>query len=302
MEMNLTAMPKKNGIGARIGYFFLALSPAAACLALQILFAAIYMIIYAIFQMILFMAQNPEVSQSAAMEVYMEAILEAATGGVFLYHLLSLPIFGLWYYFGCKRPKLKQSVKNVSLQAVIIAVVGGVAMCLMSNGIVGIEAYLLPDIVEEFNELMESMDIGMDVLATVSTVCLAPIGEEILCRGLILYYAKKAFPCFWMANILQAIMFGVIHANWVQGIYAFAGGLFMGWLYERFHSLIPCIIVHFVINFSSVFWVDKAFAWFPDELYAFVILFVLTLAITMGLVFLGGFSTKSAKGVSGSTV
>ncbi|MGN0431550.1 MAG: lysostaphin resistance A-like protein [Lachnospiraceae bacterium] len=287
--------PKKAGIGARIGYFFLALTPAAACMILQIGLGMIYMIGAAVIKMVKFIAENPGASEAASMDVYMQALLDAATGGVFLYHLFSLPIFGLWYYFGCKRPKLKQSVKNVSVKAVIIAIVGGVAMCLMSNGIVGIEAYLLPDVVQKFYELMETMDIGFDVLATISTVCLAPIGEELLCRGLILYYGKKAFKHFWMANILQAVMFGAIHANLVQGIYAFVGGLFMGWLAEKYHSLIPCMIVHFVINFSSAFWVDKAFFWFPDELYAYVLLFVITAAVAMALVFWGGFSTKESR-------
>ncbi|MBQ9134481.1 MAG: CPBP family intramembrane metalloprotease [Lachnospiraceae bacterium] len=293
MYIQQPVQPKKPGIGARIGYFFLSMAPAAACLLLQVILGAVYMIAAGVIQMIAFMMANPGASQEAAMEYYWQAIMDAATGGVFLYHLLSLPIFGLWYYFGCKRPKMKQSFKNVSVKAVIIAVIGGVTMCLMSNGIVGIQAYVMPNVVQDFYELMEGMDIGFDILATIATVCLAPIGEEILCRGLILYYGKKAFPHFWMANILQALMFGFIHLNWVQGIYAFAGGLFMGWLAEKNHSLIPCMIVHFVINFSSTFWIDKAFFWFPDELYAYIILFVVTTVIALALVFWGGFSTKA---------
>ena len=299
MYIQQPVQPKKPGIGARIGYFFLSLTPAAACLVLQIILGAVYMIAAGVIKRIVFMMENPGVSQAEAMECYYQAILDAATGGVFLYHVLSIPIFGLWYYFGCKRPKMKQSFKNVSVKAVIIAVVGGVTMCLMSNGIVGIQAYIMPGVVQDFYEMMEGMDIGFDILATIATVCLAPIGEEILCRGLILYYGKKAFPHFWMANILQAVLFGVIHLNWVQGIYAFVGGLFMGWLAEKYHSLIPCMLVHFVINFSSTFWIDKAFFWFPDELYAYIILFVVTTVIALALVFWGGFSTKAGSKAEG---
>lgn len=279
---------RKPSIGSRIGYFFLSLTPAAACLVLQIGIGVVYAILVGVVKMVLFMMENPGVSQSVAMDYYMQEVMNAVVGGVFMYHLLSLPIFGLWYYFGCKKPKLKQSVKNVSWKAVVIAVLGGIVMLLMSNGLVGIETYIMPDYVESFVESMEGMDIGFDILATLATVVLAPIGEEILCRGLILYYAKKALPKFWMANILQAFLFGLIHANLIQGIYAFAGGLIIGWLAERYKSLLPCMLMHFVVNFSTTFWFDKAIAWVPDELYAYIIMFFVALVSALGLVFWSG--------------
>lgn len=283
---------QKPGVGARIGYFFLSLTPAVACLVLQIGIGMVYAIGMGVIKMVLFMMENPGVSQSVAMDYYMEEVMNALVGGVFMYHLLSLPIFGLWYYFGCKKPKLKQSVKNVSCKAVVIAILGGIVMLLMSNALVGIETYIMPELVENFVESMETMDIGFDILATLATVVLAPIGEEILCRGLILYYAKKAFPKFWMANILQAFLFGVIHANLIQGIYAFAGGLIIGWLAERYKSLLPCMLMHFVVNFSTTFWFDKAIAWVPDELYAYVIMFAVALVSALGLVFFSGVKRK----------
>ncbi len=280
--------PRKPSVGDRIGYFFLSWLPAIACLGLQIIIGFVYAIGMGIVKMVLFMMEHPEASQSVAMDYYMEEVMKALTGGVFFYHLLSLPIFGVWYYFGCKKPKLKESVKHVSPKAVVIATIGGIVMLLMSNGLVGIETYIMPKYVESFVESMETMDIGFDILATLATVVLAPIGEEILCRGLILYYAKKAFPKFWMANILQAFLFGFIHMNLIQGIYAFAGGLIIGWLAERYKSILPCMLMHFVVNFSTTFWFDKAIAWVPDELYAYIIMFIVALASAIGLVFWSG--------------
>lgn len=283
---------QKPGIGARIGYFFLSFTPAIACLVLQLGIGMVYAIVVAVIKMVIFMMQNPGVSESAAMNYYMEEVMNAIVGGVFMYHLLSLPIFGLWYYFGCKKPKLKQSVKNVSGKAVLIAAIGGIVMLLMSNGLVGIETFIMPEYVESFVQSMESMEIGFDVLATIATVLLAPVGEEILCRGIILYYAKKALPRFWMANILQAFLFGVIHANLIQGIYAFAGGLIIGWLAERYKSILPCMLMHFVVNFSTTFWFDKAISWVPDELYAYIIMFMVALAGAIGLVLWSGVKRK----------
>lgn len=284
--------PKKDGIGKKIGYFFLALSPAAASLLLQLVLSLVYVMIAAVIEIIGFMGQHPAASQAALEQIFEQALLEHVTGGVFFYHLLSIPIFGLWYYFGCKKPKLKQSFKNVTWKAVVIAVLGGVALCLFSTGIVGIEQYVLPEIVENYVEMIESIDIGNDALSTVAAVFLAPIGEELVCRGLILYYAKKSLPRFFLANIMQAALFGLMHMNWVQGIYAFAIGLFLGYLVERYHSLLPAILLHFVVNFSTTYWIDKAFFWIPDALYAYVVLFVVTLAIILLLVLWGGKCSK----------
>ena len=280
--------PKKDSVGKKIGYFFLALSPAAASLILQLVLSLAYVLIRAVIEMASFMGQHPGASQAEIERVYSSAIIRNLTGGVFVYHLLALPIFGLWYYFGCKKPKLKQSFKNVTWKAVVIAVFGGVVMCLLCTSIVGIEQYLLPEIVENYVDMIESVDIGNDVLSTIAAVCLAPIGEELVCRGLVLYYAKKSLPRFFLANILQAAMFGLMHMNWVQGIYAFAIGLMLGYLVERYHSLLPAMLLHFVVNFSSTVWIDKAFFWVPDEAYAYIIMFVVTLSLTLLLVLWGG--------------
>ncbi len=274
--------------GKRVGYFFLSLTPMAASLILQVVMVIPFVII-ALVKMSLFTQQNPLATQDEALAVYMEAYVNRAAAATLCYHIASLPVFGLWYYFGCKKPKLKQSLKNVSGKAVAIAALGGVVMCLLSEGMVGVEQFIVPNLVEKYMELMEAAGIGVDVLTIIAAVILAPIGEEIVCRGITLYYAKKAFPRFWMANILQAVMFGIMHANWIQGLYAFAIGLMLGYLTERYHSLIPAMILHFVVNFSSTVWVEKVFGgWFPDELYAYLILFFLMLAAAIGLVLWGG--------------
>ena len=90
-----------------------------------------------------------------------------------------------------------------------------------------------------------------------AAVCLAPIGEELLCRGVCLHFGKKALGNFWHANILQALVFGILHMNWVQGVYAFIIGIFLGILVERYNSLLPGMIVHFIVNFSSSTWLGK---------------------------------------------
>lgn len=285
---------KKPGVGRRIGYFFLSLTPAIACLLLQVAAGVVVMIAGAIIRMAQYLAANPMASQGELLNAYMDAVYDFMGAGVLAYHVVALPVFGLWYYFGCGRPKLKQSFRNVNLQAIVIAIAGGVSMCLFSNAMVGVEQYLLPRAMESYMELMEMADVGNDWLVTFAAVLLAPIGEEILCRGLTLHYAKKALPYFWMANILQALLFGVIHGNLIQGLYAFAIGLMLGWVTERYHSLLPAMLLHFTVNFSSTVWIEKAFFWIPDTLLSWLILLGITLFVTLLLVLWGTVCDKNA--------
>ena len=289
---------KTMGAGKRTGYFFLALAPAAASLLLQLGVGMMVMIGGAVVRLVQYRMLNPGASQAAAMQVYMDAVYEFAGAGVFAYHVLALPVFGLWYYFGCGRPRIADTARKLRALDLVIALLGGVCMCLFSNAVVGMEQYLLPRAMETYMEMMETADIGNGLLVTFAAVVLAPVGEEILCRGLALYYARKALPRYWMANILQALLFAAIHGNLIQGTYAFAIGLMLGWLAKRCGSLLPCMLLHFTVNFSSTVWVDKVFFWFPDTLPAWLLLGVVTLAAALGLVAWGRGADKKRENIT----
>ena len=71
----------------------------------------------------------------------------------------------------------------------------------------------------------------------------APVAEEIVFRGAILRrllaVGSPANP--WIAITISALLFGLIHLNFAQGVHAFLMGLFLGWLYMRTRSIIPGI-------------------------------------------------------------
>lgn len=79
---------------------------------------------------------------------------------------------------------------------------------------------------------------------------LAPIAEEMVFRGAILRSLLKAFSpqMHWLAIILSALLFGVVHGNLPQGCHAFAIGLLLGWLYYRTDSIVPGVVFHWVNN------------------------------------------------------
>lgn len=79
---------------------------------------------------------------------------------------------------------------------------------------------------------------------------LAPLVEEIVFRGAILrtllgLMSKKNH---WVAILISAAIFGVVHGNLAQFVNALVMGLVLGWMYYRTGSLVPGILLHWVNN------------------------------------------------------
>lgn len=90
-------------------------------------------------------------------------------------------------------------------------------------------------------------EMKVPIVALISISLVAPIFEEIVFRGIILdgllikYSPKKAI-------IISALIFGVIHGNFDQGVNAFLIGIILGIIYFKTKSLLPGILIHFLNN------------------------------------------------------
>ena len=100
----------------------------------------------------------------------------------------------------------------------------------------------------------------VDVMDTVSvyplwlqlaTMALLPaIVEEFVFRGLIFHGLKKRNP-FW-AIMISAFLFGMVHMNVNQFLYAFAMGVFFAMIAYATNSMWPSMIMHFIYNAQSI--------------------------------------------------
>ena len=119
---------------------------------------------------------------------------------------------------------------------------------------------VLPDLMQEYAEMIEKSGLAdMTVLSTIATLVMAPLGEELAFRGMTLNLAGRFTKKFWIANIIQALMFGIAHMNLVQGTYAFVLGLFLGFLYKKYNSLYATILAHLTFNFAGTYLVGPLF-------------------------------------------
>ena len=98
----------------------------------------------------------------------------------------------------------------------------------------------------------EFSDMTDGVTGFIDTGVLAPIAEELLCRGAILTALLKMMPRKpFICILVQALIFGAIHMDPSQMVYGTLYGILLGWLCWRTRSLIPGIVVH-VVNNSTV--------------------------------------------------
>ena len=117
-------------------------------------------------------------------------------------------------------------------------------------------ASLMPQWLAQYEKLMEGMGLdSMDsytVPLILYTVVLGPIVEELTFRGLTFTYARRA-TSFWVANIIQACLFGLLHMNPLQGIYAAALGILFGMVYEKSRNIVVTIALHMLFNLMGTF-------------------------------------------------
>lgn len=83
-------------------------------------------------------------------------------------------------------------------------------------------------------------------------VCLiAPIGEELVFRGII-YQDLKKFLDEKKVVIITALLFGIAHFNLVQSSYAFVLGLYFAYVMYKYKNIKLCILLHFINNIQGL--------------------------------------------------
>ncbi len=105
----------------------------------------------------------------------------------------------------------------------------------------------LPDFMED-----TFMKMADEPLGVASMALIAPIVEEMMFRGTIQGYLMRRSSNAWTGIIITAIVFGAIHMNPQQAVYATLLGIIFGWIYYRTRSLLPVIAGHVLNNSVAV--------------------------------------------------
>ncbi|MCM1165816.1 MAG: CPBP family intramembrane metalloprotease [Lachnospiraceae bacterium] len=180
-------------------------------------------------------------------------LIDAAVSVVFLY---IIPITAA--VFLLKRP-MKNRVKQIYAKpkyfgramAMFPAGYGIAITCNLLTQLLGLlfRNTALGDSFTGIQETLAAPDVGSAVVLFIQLTVLAPIFEEFWCRGLIIESLRPYGNGF--AIFVSALLFGIIHANFAQFFYAFALGIFLGYIYVSTQSLVTTTVMHAMFNSIS---------------------------------------------------
>ena len=246
---------------------------------LQLVFAAVPLLLSFIISLIAFFAAV--FINGAILHADLPAEKAAGDGLVYLItYSLQIIIFGFWYVMilqeraplstrsseagtsdrkkaadSRKNPEKKQDVKwnPVTYWAtrLPILLIIGYGLQLAVSAVIAILSTAFPSLFSSYKELISSLaGTGVDTMTFIAVSFLAPIGEELLFRGVVFSYARNALKKKW-AILFQAVLFGIYHLNLVQFVYALVIGYILGVLADRAGSIVPGIVLHVIINLSA---------------------------------------------------
>lgn len=210
-------------------------------------------------------------------------------------------VFLTWYYFAFVekrgiRETLYSHTRRLSPACFGWIVLLGFAVQHVISLLMAAIYAIMPSAMDQYTEMIDSSGISQySILWAVSTLILPPIVEEIIFRGLILQYLGRAGARFLVANLIQAVLFGVFHMNFVQGIYTALLGFLLGWLAYRYDSILVPMVLHAIFNLFGTVLVDLESRFLPDIVLTLIILGSVPLLVITILMIHFGVGEKKKK-------
>ncbi|MDR5659405.1 type II CAAX endopeptidase family protein [Serpentinicella sp. ANB-PHB4] len=190
------------------------------------------------------------------------------------------------YYLICK--KRNESFLNVckfnkmSLKHVAILIPVGISIYFINIFVLNV-VHGLGLFADSFAQHEESMGfiLGDNLFLTILAVgIVVPIIEEIIFRGLVFSELKKHLS-LKVTIVIQAALFGLYHMQLIQGVYTFLFGILLGLVYVWLKSIWAPIILHALLNLSSIIMVEYASPDFFNN-YLFIS-FIISVVVTVSV-------------------
>lgn len=199
---------------------------------------------------------------------------------VLIADILTLILIGVIFLPTEHRIKDMISIKKIPMKEYFNIFVLGIGVTIVLLFLSGILTKLIPNYNEVSNQLATSRS---SVCKLIITIVLIPIYEEIFYRGIIFGYLRKNFNII-LAIVVQALIFGVMHLNLVQGIYTFILGIVLALVYMYSKSIIGNITIHIIFNLLGILIIPKLLINIPSVsiiLLIIAILFIIFSSIKM---------------------
>ncbi|ACB84175.1 CPBP family intramembrane glutamic endopeptidase [Natranaerobius thermophilus] len=202
-----------------------------------------------------------ETSSMAQINLYItENILLSMT----IASIIGIIIYLVYLSVRGDRPGEFLEFNPTNVPIVVMSLVLGAGVALFLNSIfaaIEIERFFG----EEMEMLQDVIDRGGLGIRFLSVGIVIPIFEEVMYRGMIFNDLKRNLNMN-LAILIQAIIFGILHANLYQFVYVVPAGILLALVYQWTATLLAPILIH--ISWNSMSLVMNEY--FPGEILAFV--------------------------------
>jgi len=181
-----------------------------------------------------------------------QLIYDKAMFLTFVSGLVTIPVLYLFFFLDKKKYRDRHMVVSyvpLPTLSYLYAALLGVFACLSLNNLIDITGIINYSPV--YQEIENTFFGGKYFIVFLTSVCMAPILEELLFRGLIYKRLRNTCNSF-VASIISSLAFGISHGNLVQFLYAFLAGMLLAYVYEKYKNLWAPILFHLCANTISV--------------------------------------------------
>ncbi|HPU63151.1 MAG TPA: CPBP family glutamic-type intramembrane protease, partial [Mobilitalea sp.] len=159
-------------------------------------------------------------------------------------------VYAKWYS-KLKKNKTAVNKKCMTIKDICLLIALSISVIFIVDGLIDILFLIIktyyPKIINNYQNRINFIYGGSFVLLALKLAIISPISEELVFRGVVLAKTSCLLP-FYVANIIQSLLFALLHLNLIQVIYAFPIGILLGYITMMYKSIIPSIIIHILFN------------------------------------------------------
>ena len=148
--------------------------------------------------------------------------------------------YGIWH----KKIQF-HSTKEIDKLSIVPMVILAAAIAIGMNGVLTLtELYRFSPTFQRVSEMQFDTPVWLGII---SYGILAPLGEEIVFRGVVYGQLRKVLKAPY-AMVLSGLAFGLFHGNLVQAVYATVIGCLLALVYEWYGTIAAPMLFHSVAN------------------------------------------------------
>lgn len=191
-------------------------------------------------------------------EGFMTVVVEVGVYAQFVGEIAAVLAAVLVYYYWVVKKRKKsgeyeKALPKLADKTTVLTIIFGTLAVFAAAALIGYGlTFVFPRMSDRLNKVVSSIGGGEGsilpkILGFLNIVFLAPMGEEIVVRGLAVFNNRKAFGMTGCI-VISAFLFALLHGNPIQGIYALPFGALSAFVCYKYKSVIPCILMHMMNN------------------------------------------------------